>query len=93
MAGITQRSNKSVCKECEKDFLIIPAEQTFYKKKGLSWPENCADCRRRTRLSLRNERILYKRKCDKCKKNTVSTYSENSEYTIYCQECFWEYLG
>jgi len=86
-------SEKQTCEACSKDFLIIPAEQLFYKKKKLDFPENCPDCRRKRRLSLRNERKLFKRKCDKCKKEIISTYRDDSPYTIYCQECYWEYLG
>lgn len=93
MADTTTNSKKVKCKACDKDFLIIVPEQAFYKKKGLPWPENCPECRRKRRLSLRNERTLFKRKCDKCKKDIVSTYSADSPYMVYCQECYWEYLG
>tara|TARA_B100000315_G_C14297812_1_gene460415 strand:+ start:249 stop:527 length:279 start_codon:yes stop_codon:yes gene_type:complete len=81
------------CKACSKDFLIIEQEQKFYKKKDLPFPENCPDCRQKRRLSLRNERKLYKRKCDKCTKDMISTYSPDSKYIVYCQECFWKHLG
>ncbi|MEK7547276.1 MAG: zinc-ribbon domain containing protein [Patescibacteria group bacterium] len=86
-------SQKATCKGCNKEFLIIPQEQVFYQKKGLPTPENCPDCRRKRRLSLRNERKLYKRKCDKCQKEVISTYSPESKYIIYCQECYWAHLG
>lgn len=93
MADTTSNSEKVHCKACKKEFLIIPQEQAFYTKKGLPKPENCPECRRKRRLSLRNERKLYKRKCDKCSKDMVSTYSAESPYKVYCQECYWEYLG
>lgn len=89
----TETSQKLTCKACTKDFLVIPQEQVFYKKKGLPNPDNCPDCRRKRRLSLRNERTLHKRKCDQCKKDIISTYRADSPYTIYCQECYWRYLG
>lgn len=84
---------KQTCKCCEKEFLIIEPEQAFYKKKGLDLPENCPNCRQKRRLSLRNERVLHKRKCDKCSKDVISTYQTGSPYQIYCQECFWQHLG
>lgn len=93
MADTTTNSEKAHCKACSKEFLIIPQEQAFYKKKGLPKPENCPECRRKRRLSLRNERKLYKRKCDKCSKDMVSTYSPESPYKVYCQECYWQHLG
>jgi len=89
----TAENAKLVCKNCDKEFKIIPQEQAFYDRKKLPQPENCSKCRQKRRLSLRNERNLYKRKCDKCQKEVISTYKEDSEYTIYCQECYWEYLG
>ncbi|MBI5152429.1 zinc-ribbon domain containing protein [Candidatus Peregrinibacteria bacterium] len=84
---------KKVCKTCTKPFLIIEQEQAFYKKKDLPRPENCPECRQKRRLSLRNERRLYKRKCDKCQKEIISTYSPDSKYIVYCQECFWKHIG
>ncbi len=86
-------STKHHCKECAKEFLIIPQEQSFYTKKGLPGPEKCPECRQKRRLSLRNDRKLFKRKCDKCSKEIVSTYRPDSPYKVYCQECYWEYLG
>lgn len=81
------------CETCQKQFLIIPQEQEFYKKKDLPWPTNCPECRQKRRLSLRNERKLYKRKCDKCQKDIISTYAPDSKYIVYCQECFWQNIG
>ena len=92
-ADPTAQSEKKSCKCCSKEFLIIPQEQNFYKRKGLPAPDNCPQCRQKRRLSLRNERVLYKRKCDKCDKSIISTYRPDSEYQIYCQECYWDYLG
>ena len=87
------KDEKRTCKKCEKDFLIIVQEQKFYKKKDLPWPENSPECRQKRRLSLRNERNLYKRTCDKCKKDIISTYPPDSKYIVYCQECFWKHIG
>lgn len=90
----TQAKNETrTCETCQKSFLIIVQEQEFYKKKDLPWPTNCPECRQRRRLSLRNERKLYKRKCDKCQKDIISTYSPDSKYIVYCQECFWKNIG
>lgn len=86
-------SEKSVCKKCGKDFLILVEEQEFLKKKKLPMPVECPKCRQDKRLSMRNERTLYKRKCDKCSKMMISPYRPESEFVVYCQECFWEYVG
>ncbi|PIP66653.1 hypothetical protein COW94_00635 [Candidatus Peregrinibacteria bacterium CG22_combo_CG10-13_8_21_14_all_44_10] len=81
------------CEQCTKPFLIIQQEQDFYKKKDLPWPANCPECRQKRRLSLRNERKLYKRDCDSCKKSMITTYRPDSPYIVYCQECFWKHIG
>lgn len=84
---------QKTCAQCTKPFLIIDQEQAFYKKKDLPWPENCPECRQKRRLALRNERKLYKRKCDKCQKDMITTYQPDSPYIVYCQECFWQHIG
>ena len=38
---------------------------------------------------LRNERTLYRRNCDLCGKSTVTIYSANKPYKVYCHECWW----
>lgn len=86
-------STRLICKQCNKEFLIIPREKIFYKDKDLPWPEFCPECRQKERLLQRNERKLYKRRCDKCQKPIISTYAAESKYIVYCQECFWENLG
>ncbi len=86
-------NDTKACAQCTKQFLIIEQEQEFYKKKGLPWPVSCPECRQKRRLSLRNERKLYKRACDKCSKSMITTYRDDSPYTVYCQECFWKHIG
>ncbi|MBI4252847.1 hypothetical protein HY623_01545 [Candidatus Uhrbacteria bacterium] len=51
-------------------------------------PRLCPDCRFKRRAQFRNERILYSRPCDKCKKSIISVYHEESPYTVYCLDCF-----
>ncbi len=47
------------------------------------------DERQQRRLSFRNERHLYKRRCDLCKSEIVSVYSPDKPYIVYCSDCFW----
>lgn len=88
----TQISQKNICISCQKEFLILPLEQIFYKKKNLPLPEECPECRRKKRLSLRNENTLYKRNCDNCSKTTLSTYRPDSPYKVFCKDCYWQSL-
>jgi hypothetical protein len=52
-------------------------------------PTLCPDCRQQRRLAFRNERKLYKRKCDATKKEIVSIYSPDKPYTVYHQDYWW----
>lgn len=83
------RGETKKCQQCDKEFLITSQEQKFYEKKLLEQPLNCPKCRRDRRRALRNERQLFKRKCDKCGVELLSTYKENSPYIVYCEECYF----
>lgn len=52
-------------------------------------PTLCPDCRAQRRLSWRNERKLYKRKCDATGKDIISVYSSASPFTVYEQDYWW----
>lgn len=41
------------------------------------------------RLAHRNERTLYKRSCDLCKKESVSIYPPGTLWLVYCNTCWW----
>ena len=86
------------CKQCSAGFEIADDDLAFYKKMSPTFagkvfeipaPTLCPDCRQQRRLAWRNERNLYKRKCDLCQKEIATIYPKNSPYTVFCQECFW----
>ena len=52
-------------------------------------PTLCPDERKRRRLSWRNERKLYQRKCDKTAKPIIALYSPDKPYTVYDQKVWW----
>jgi len=61
------------CKICSAKFDITDKDLEFYEKISpvfnsekylIPSPTLCPDCRHQRRLSFRNERNLYKRKCD-----------------------------
>ena len=76
------------CQNCKKDFTIEPDDFGFYEKMGVLPPRLCPDCRSQLRLIFRNERFLYKRTCDNCKKGTISMFSANKTYPVWCHECW-----
>ena len=52
-------------------------------------PTLCPDCRQQRRLSFRNERKLYHRKCDLTGKQIISIYSPDKSYKVYDQKAWW----
>jgi hypothetical protein len=49
----------------------------------------CPTCSVRRRLAFRNERNIYKRKCDATGKNIVSMFSPDKPYKVYEQSEWW----
>ena len=78
-----------VCQNCKKDFRIEPEDFVFYEKIKVPAPTFCPSCRFQRRLSFMNERVLYKRTCDLCKKNIITSFSPDSGLTVYCNSCWW----
>ncbi len=77
------------CQNCKKDFVIDPADFAFYEKIKVPPPTWCPECRMIRRFAWRNERTLYKRTCELCKKSIISVYRSEQPFVIYCRECWW----
>ncbi|MBI5152056.1 zinc-ribbon domain containing protein [Candidatus Peregrinibacteria bacterium] len=77
------------CKNCGNDFAPASEDLNFYKKVNVPLPVLCPDCRQQRRLCFRNERILYKRKCDLCGAEMFSMYGAQSPYKVYCPTCWY----
>jgi hypothetical protein len=86
------------CKQCGTAFEVTDEDLEFYEKVSpvfngekylIPPPTHCPQCRQQRRIAWRNERALYKRKCDKTGKEIVSCFPQDSMYTVYCQEAFW----
>lgn len=80
---------RKTCAVTGQPFVITQWEQEILERIGVPIPTICAQQRLRRRLSHRNERNIYKNKCNLCKKNIISIYSPEKPYTIYCQQCWW----
>ncbi len=87
-----------ICKHCGINFDITYKDLEFYEKISPNFwgkkylfptPNLCPDCRQQRRLSFRNERKLYKRKCDASGKEIISMYSPDKKYTVYDQNFWW----
>jgi hypothetical protein len=83
-----------VCQNCKTDFVIESDDFSFYEKMKVPPPTFCPECRFVRRMTWRNERSLYKRKCDMCKKNIISMYDNDVSFPVFCPECYksdnWE---
>jgi hypothetical protein len=40
-------------------------------------------------MARRNERTFYKRKCDYCHSDIISMYPKESQFKVYCHDCWW----
>ena len=86
------------CRHCSVPFPITDKDLEFYekvsptfngKKYSIPSPTLCPDCRQQRRLSFRNERKLYKRKCDATGRDIISIYSPDKPFRVYHQDFWW----
>lgn len=80
---------QKTCKICGKSFELTEQDLKLFKKLEVPISDTCPEERHRRKMAFRNERFLYKRKCDLCKKEIISMFAEDSPYTVYCSECWW----
>ncbi len=86
------------CKKCNLNFEITNSDLEFYKKISpkfwdkvfeISTPTLCPECRQQRRLVFRNERKLYKRKCDATGESIISMYSPDKNFKVYNSDFWW----
>ena len=87
-----------ICTQCDNSFVVSDKDLEFYnkmspsfweKKYAIPTPGMCPECRSQRRLSFRNERNLYKRKCDYTDEDIISIYSPNSPCQVYQSDIWW----
>ncbi|MDR2416415.1 MAG: hypothetical protein LBD75_07665 [Candidatus Peribacteria bacterium] len=83
------------CKVSGQPFPIYQSDLDFYdkisptfngKKFSIPTPTLCPEEREKRRLAFRNERTLYRRKCDFSGKDIVSMYSPDKPFKVYDQK-------
>ena len=77
------------CQNCHNEFVIEPDDFAFYEKIDVPPPTFCPECRLIRRLSWRNERSLYKRKCGLTGENIISVFAPDKPYTVYGSKAWW----
>ena len=78
-----------ICQNCKQNFVIEADDFDFYKKIDVLAPTWCPECRMQRRMVFMNDRTLYTRDCDLCKKKIISVYPADSPNKIYCNSCWW----
>ncbi len=77
------------CQNCKKDFAIEPDDFAFYEKIKVPAPTFCWECRLVRRMTWRNERTLYHRKCDATGKNIITMFSPEQPFVVYERDYWW----
>ena len=75
-----------ICKQCGFQFTFDVSFDGF--KFDFPKPEICGECRQKSRLIWRNERVLHKRKCDATGKDIVSVFNSDAPFPVYDIE-YW----
>jgi hypothetical protein len=85
------QSETKICQNCKKEFVIELEDFEFYQKIKVPPPTWCPECRMIRRMTWRNERTLYKRKCDAPGHNEeiISIYHKDSPFKVYDQKYWW----
>lgn len=77
------------CPQCHQAFELNDADQAFLKRFDVPEPTICPACRFQNRIAFRNEQRFYRRVCDLCQEPTISVYSQDKPYKVYCSACWW----
>ena len=86
------------CKHCDGAFRITDSDLALIeklspiitgKKELIPPPTLCPDCRQQRRLTFRNDRHLYARKCDAIGKSIVAMYQDSTTFPVYSSEYWW----
>lgn len=71
------------CGNCKRTFQIEEKDSDFYARLGVSEPTLCPLCRVQRRMTWRNDRSFYLRKCDLSGKQMVSIYPADTSFPVY----------
>ncbi len=81
-------SEKRVCQNCKKEFVVEDDDFTFYEKMQVPPPTWCPECRFIRRSVFRNEYNLYKDNCARCKNSVVTMFRPSPAHIVYCNSCW-----
>lgn len=78
-----------ICKNCTNDFEVTDKDRQFYEMMEVPEPTLCYLCRMQRRLSYRNERFLYQRKCDLTGKDIIASFPKDVPWPVYEIDAWW----
>ncbi|MCX6720692.1 MAG: hypothetical protein NTW11_02720 [Candidatus Staskawiczbacteria bacterium] len=91
-----EKSEKKVCQNCKQEFVIEPEDFEFYEKMKVPAPTFCPECRIVRRMTWRNERSLYRRKCDSpageagsTGKDVITMFAPEQSVVVYERDYWW----
>jgi hypothetical protein len=88
---------QKTCALCRTGFEVTDADLAFYakiapvfggKKCDFPAPTHCPSCRMLRRMSFRNERHLYRRKCDVTGQEIISVFAPDAPFKV-CEKNRW----
>ena len=82
-----EKSEKRICQNCKKDFVIESDDFAFYDKLKVPPPTWCPHCRFMRRIIFINARSIYKGICGSCKKSIITMYHPDTQIQSWCIKC------
>lgn len=88
-----------VCPQCSTQFTVTDDDLEFYTKVSpvfagkqylISPPTLCHNCALKRRLSWRNDRYFYERKCNKSGADLISMFRPDSKVNVISKELWWQ---
>ena len=76
------------CEITGRPFKLTQQELRYYRDYQLPIPRRHPDQRHKDRMTLKNPRKLWDRKCDNCGKGIHTSYSSERLEKVYCEECY-----
>lgn len=87
------------CAVCGANFEVPAAAAAVMRKMSLRCadgrelpipaPRCCPECRKRRRLSFRNDFALYRRRCDRSGRDLISIYPDSAPFPVYSYSEWW----
>ena len=77
------------CQNCKAAFTIESEDFSFYEKIKVPPPTWCPECRMQRRISWRNEKTMYRRKCDATGKEMFTMFHPSAPFKVYERDYWW----